>query len=173
MRLEWRSAAAGCRLASIYEPHPHPTILVPPLAAFLASTAFAAVVWLLVAAAPLAALPVPEALARIVAHNTIRQHIAVFGSWGGVQHPQIEAVEPIAFGTDRLAYNVRVRPTGHVLVAPDDEFSPVLLYSDTHSFDVSKVEDPDAFESWLVAETGNVLRTVGGTCEREGARLAA
>ena len=55
------------------------------------SAAVVAALWLLVGAAPLAALPVSEAQARIVARNTIRQHIAVFGSWGGVQNPRIEA----------------------------------------------------------------------------------
>ena len=122
------------------------------------TTVFAAAVSLLLCAAPLAALPVPEAMARIVARNAIRQHIALFGSWGGVRAVQIDTVEPVDVGTDRLAYNVRVRPTGHVLVAADDEFSPVLLYSDTSAFDVSNVEVAEAFESWLVTETANVRR---------------
>ncbi len=122
------------------------------------SAAVAAAVWLLVGASPLAALPVSEAQARIVARNTIRQHIAVFGAWGGVLNPRIEAVETIEVGPDRLAYNVRIRPSGHLLLAADDEFSPVLLYSDTHAFDVSRADDPEAFESWIVTETSNVWR---------------
>jgi hypothetical protein len=124
------------------------------------ATAAIAVVWLLAAASPLTALPVSESLARTVAQNTIRQHVVLFGSWGGAQFPRTAVIESIEVGAERLAYNVRVRPRGHVLVAADDEFSPVLLYSDSHAFDVSRIGDAGSLESWLIAEADHVHRTL-------------
>jgi hypothetical protein len=111
----------------------------------------------LLSALPARALPVGASTARQVARNAIREHIAAFGSWGGAATPRIAGVDAVDVGGDRLAYNVRVEPSGHVLVAADDEFNPVLLYSDTHSFDAAGATDPDSLEGWIVPEVGRVF----------------
>jgi hypothetical protein len=114
------------------------------------------VVWILASATPVGALPVTTRAARLVAENTIRQHVATFGSWGGATNPVVGRIEIVESGADRLAYNVAIRPSGHVLVAADDEFSPVLLYSDTSTFEAARATEPNAVESWIVPEIRSI-----------------
>jgi hypothetical protein len=117
---------------------------------------------LILIACPALALPVGERTARQVARNAIREHLESFGTWGDTSTPRIVAVEAVHLGSDRLAYNVRVAPSGHVLVAADDEFNPVLLYSDTHAFEAANAGDPDSLEGWIVPEVGRVLARLRG-----------
>jgi hypothetical protein len=110
---------------------------------------------LLLAAAGATALPVPEATARRVAQNLIRQHVLRYGGWGGSLTPTIVAVTRVDLAGDPLAFNVTVAPSGHVLVGGDDELSAVLLYSDVSAFDPSKAADAGAFEGWIVPEVAS------------------
>jgi hypothetical protein len=112
-----------------------------------------------------AALPVSAQTARTVARNVIAEHLASFARWGTATNPQIGSIEAVAVGGNRLAYNVRVRPTGHVLVAADDDLAAVLLYSDTHSFEQARLQDPGSLESWIVPELDGLHARV-----RENAR---
>src|SRR5512144_390126 len=73
------------------------------------------------------AAPVSEGKARQVARNAIVQHIAIHGSWNGASDASIDSIELVVYAQMPVAWNVRVKPTGHLLVAVDDEFSPVLL----------------------------------------------
>jgi hypothetical protein len=114
--------------------------------------AWLAFLLLLLGAGSSTALPVPPAAARRVAQHAILQHIALFGSWGGSTAPAILGVTPVDVDGDRLAFNVTVAPSGHVLVAADDELSAVLLYSDVASLDPSKAASAGSFESWVVPE---------------------
>jgi alpha-tubulin suppressor-like RCC1 family protein len=97
--------------------------------------------------------PVSEATARLVARNFMAAHVQAHGSWNGVANPEILSVTLITCQGAPVAYHVAVSPTGHVLVAYDDEFSPVLLYSDRSSWDPGRVTDPDTVEGWIVDET--------------------
>ena len=69
-------------------------------------------------------------------------------------------------GQHRLAYNVRVRPSGHVLVAADDELAAVLLYSDTHPFEPARSLEPGSIESWVVPELDNLHARVRDEARR-------
>jgi hypothetical protein len=60
----------------------------------------------------------------------------------------------------RIAYDVAIRPAGHVLVAADDELPPVLLYSDVSSFDAARIADRRTIEAWIVPEAGRRLARV-------------
>ena len=110
---------------------------------------------LVLTAAAATALPVSEASARRVTQNLFRQHIALHGNWGGSLAPAIVAVTPVDLGGERLAFNVTVAPSGHVLVGGDDELSAVLLYSDVSAFDPSKASDPVSLEGWIVPEVAS------------------
>ena len=110
---------------------------------------------LVLTAAAATALPVSEASARRVTQNLFRQHIALHGNWGGSLAPAIVAVTPVDLGGERLAFNVTVAPSGHVLVGGDDELSAVLLYSDVSAFDPSKASDPESLEGWIVPEVAS------------------
>ena len=114
-------------------------------------------VLLVLVATAATALPVSEASARRVAQNLFRQHIALHGSWGGSLAPAIVAVTPVKRSGDRVAFNVVVAPSGHVLVGGDDELSAVLLYSDVSALDLSRVSDPQSLEGWIVPEVASQL----------------
>lgn len=98
------------------------------------------------------AAPISEDTARLVARNFIANHIAQHGSWNGTAAADIQSVELVRHQKTPVAYNVSVRPSGHILVAYDDDFSPVLLYSDTSSFDPARANEADAVESWIIPE---------------------
>jgi hypothetical protein len=117
-------------------------------------------------AASATALPVPEPNALRVARNAIRQHLRWFGTWGGSATPRVAGIEAVEVGGDRVAYNVTVEPSGHLLIAADDELSAVLLYSDVSSFEPSRAGNPDSIESWIVPELSaqlSVLKVLART----------
>ncbi len=99
------------------------------------------------------AAPVTEQTAQRVAINFVANHVALHGSWNGDAAPEVVAVELVKFKNLPLAYNVTVKPTGHLLIAYDDDFSPVILYSDRSAFIPSRVVETDSVESWILPET--------------------
>ncbi len=75
-----------------------------------------------------AGAPISEATARLVARSFMAAHVQAHGSWNGVANPGILSVTLVTDQGIPVAYHVAVTPTGHLLVAYDDQFSPVLLY---------------------------------------------
>jgi hypothetical protein len=57
-----------------------------------------------------------------------------------------------------VAHHFSVLPSGHVLVAADDRFSPVLLYSSTSAFDPANRDDPASIEAWILPEILSALK---------------
>jgi hypothetical protein len=106
------------------------------------------------------AAPVAEDVVRRVAQNYIANHIANFGNWNGGLIAEIESVELVRYKNTPVAYSVAVRPSGYLLVAYDDDFSPVLLYSDRGSFLPSRVAEFGSAESWIIPETHAVKANI-------------
>lgn len=90
----------------------------------------------------------PESAQR-VAQGRIWHHIAVYGSWNGSTHPVLKDPETICEDGRTLAYLFDVEPGGTVIVAADDELSPVPFYSARSTFDFTRAENPNAIESWM------------------------
>lgn len=105
------------------------------------------------------AAPVSQATARQVALNTISHHLALFGSWGGYDQPRILECRQVEYGGVLVGFNFSVFPAGHVLVAADDDLEPVLLYSATSQFDLSRADDPRTLESVMLNEFSNVFKS--------------
>jgi YD repeat-containing protein len=99
------------------------------------------------------AVPIQEATALQIATNFITNHIAVHKSWNGVLNPKITSVQLVTHKDEPVAYSVNVSPSGYLLIAYDDDFSPVLLYSATSGFDPARVGTRDSVESWIIPET--------------------
>lgn len=91
----------------------------------------------------------PESAQR-VAQGRIRHHIAVYGSWNGSTNPVLMDHETIREDGRTLAYLFGVEPGGTVIVAADDELSPVPFYSARSTFDFIRAENPNAIESWML-----------------------
>jgi hypothetical protein len=64
----------------------------------------------------------------------------------------VEDIQVIHHEGVAIAYNAAVSPHGHVIVAIDDAFSPVLLYSVNSSFDPHRIQSPNSIESWVIPE---------------------
>jgi alpha-tubulin suppressor-like RCC1 family protein len=118
-----------------------------------------------------AGAPVSEATARLVARNFMTAHVQAHGSWNGVASPTITSVTLVTYQGAPIAYNIAVSPSGHLLVAYDDEFSPVLLYSDRSSWDPAKVTEPDTLEAWIVDETHRTYERLKGMDAETRSRL--
>ena len=112
-----------------------------------------AVFFLLFFACNAHAAPVAEDRVWRVAQNFMTNHVALHGAWNGVQNPQISGVQIVQYENTPVAYAVAIKPSGHLLVAIDDDFSPVLLYSDSASFEPSRIEEFGSVESWIIPET--------------------
>ncbi len=108
---------------------------------------------LLLVATSAHAAPVGDRVARQVAENFIAHHVSVHGTWNGTTTPEISSITLVRFRGMPLAYSVLVNPSGHLLIAYDDVFSPVLLYSDTSSFEPARAEEAGTVESWILPET--------------------
>ncbi|MBF0559190.1 MAG: C10 family peptidase [Nitrospirae bacterium] len=109
------------------------------------------------------AATVSESTALQVAQNLLKSHIAVHGEWNGSTNPTVGNIDVVTYQNMSIAYQVNINPTGHMLVAYYDDFSPVLFYSPSSDFDPSKVDDPNAIESWLMPEIyGHVNMLVNG-----------
>jgi hypothetical protein len=94
--------------------------------------------------------PVDQATARQVAETMLERHVALYGSWNGSPAPTISEGHAVAHKGLLVAYNFQVAPTGHVLVAVDDVFSPVQLYSARAFFDPARADRVGSLESWIV-----------------------
>jgi hypothetical protein len=103
------------------------------------------------AAAGLCAEVSPET-ARRVAEAKLLHHIALYGSWNGHPGPTVAESQPVHYDGQIVAYNFSVEPSGHILVAVDDAFSPIPLYSERSRFNPERAFDPAAIESWIVPE---------------------
>ncbi len=90
--------------------------------------------------------------ARTVAERKLVHHVALYGSWNGHAAPVVAEGQAVRYENQVVAYNFTVEPSGHVLVAVDDAFSPILLYSERSRFDPGRAYDPAAIESWIVPE---------------------
>lgn len=98
--------------------------------------------------------------ARQVAQNKIVQHVSLYGHWNHSSSPTISGEQVIYHESEPVAYNFSVDPSGHILVAVDDFFSPVLLYSTTSTIDAGRLDDPKNIESWILPELGHQVRTL-------------
>ena len=110
------------------------------------------ILWLLAILAPPIAwcADVTPEMARRVAEGQIRHHTAIYGSWDGSTAPAIAGNETIATDGLTVAYHFWVQPGGYVIVAADDDLSPVPFYSARSRFDIARAHDPKALESWMV-----------------------
>ena len=100
----------------------------------------------LIAAATAWSGPVAIDTARVVAQNKVQQHLDLYGSWNGSTDPELGEGQAVEDNGLTVAYNFQVIPSGHILVAVDDAFSPVLLYSARSTFDPERRSDPNSIE---------------------------
>lgn len=98
--------------------------------------------------------------ARRVAGAEIQRHLDLHGTWGDAQTAEAGSGETVWMGKVAVAHHFEVLPAGHVLVAADDRFSPVLLYSTVSSFDPTNVDDPASIEAWILPEILNALQSL-------------
>ncbi len=103
---------------------------------------------------------VPLWTAKEVANNYIYHCISLRGTWAGTKNPVIIGIKPVIYNNEFLGYSFSVYPKGHLLVPFHDEFSPVLLYSETSGFDPEKAYQPGSIESWIIPELYNSLDIV-------------
>lgn len=96
--------------------------------------------------------------AHQVAAAEIQRHLDLHGSWGDGETAEIHRGETVWVDAVAVAHHFEVLPGGHVLVAVDDRFSPVLLYSPTSTFDPANIDDPASIEAWILPEILNVLQ---------------
>jgi hypothetical protein len=92
---------------------------------------------------------VTQASARRMAHGQVQHHIAVLGDWNGAVSPTIGDPEIISLEEGRSAYHFRIHPTGYVIVSADDNLSPIPFYSTRSTFDMTRVDNPNALEAWI------------------------
>jgi hypothetical protein len=90
--------------------------------------------------------------ARRAAQAQIQQHYDFHGNWGGNETARVGSGTTVRLDDVAIAHHFSVLPAGHVLVAADDRFSPVLLYSPTSAFDPANRDDPASIEAWILPE---------------------
>ena len=105
---------------------------------------------------------VSETTAWQVAQNLMTNHVAVHNSWNGNQAPHPKSINVVNYKGEPVAYLVTAYPSGHVLVAYYDDFSPVLFYSPGSTLDPAKAHDPNAVESWIIPEIYNIIQHLNG-----------
>jgi hypothetical protein len=101
--------------------------------------------------------------ARQVAEAKLLHHIALYGSWNGHSNPVITEDQAVRYDGRIVAYNFIIDPAGHILVAVDDAFSPILLYSASSRFEPQRANDPIAIESWIMPELAHNLSKIRTT----------
>src|SRR5208283_810989 len=101
---------------------------------------------------------VSETAAWQIAQNLMTSHVAIHGEWNGNSSPYPISVDLVSYSGEPVAYLVTASPSGSVLVAYYDDFSPVLFYSTSSALNSSRVDDPNALESWLIPETFNSIQ---------------
>ncbi|HWH70557.1 MAG TPA: C10 family peptidase, partial [Candidatus Sulfotelmatobacter sp.] len=87
-----------------------------------------------------------------VAEKFMMEQVTAHGNWGGSSAPFITDVETVLHENKVVAYNMKVHPSGHILVPYHDEFSPVLLYSETSDFIPERISEKHSVESWVIPE---------------------
>jgi hypothetical protein len=98
-------------------------------------------------------------VARRVAEQQLRHHVALFGEWNGSDQPTIADAQPLYVdGSGPIAFHVKVSPGGYVLVSPDDALSPIPFYSTRATFDPDRAGDANALESWIVPEASGKIK---------------
>jgi Peptidase C10 family len=117
--------------------------------------------------------PVESTTARTVAENVLCQHVQIYGAWNGSPAPTITAAQAVRYQGVTVAYNFRVAPSGHVLVAVDDAFSPVLLYSTDATFDPGRVGQAGTLESLMIPALQKDVRALSGSRQKCSAVAAA
>jgi hypothetical protein len=95
-----------------------------------------------------------------VAQQKMHRFMALNGSWNGSVTPAIKNVQAIEHDGIVVAYNFTIQPSGHILVAVDDELSPVQLYSTRSAFLPERMADSNAVESWMIPLLKNKVRSV-------------
>jgi hypothetical protein len=116
---------------------------------------------------------VPETTADQVAANYLKAHVAQYGSWNGVNNPVIGNTQIVTYQGVPIAYQINISPTGSILAAYYDDFSPVLFYSPSGVLDPSRVDDPNAVESWLIPEIYNNVNMILNGRSPQGADMHA
>lgn len=96
--------------------------------------------------------------AQLAARAQIQQHLGLHGAWGDSKTAWIESGATVRIDDAAVAHHFSVLPSGHVLVAADDRFSPVLLYSSTSAFDPANRDDPASIEAWILPEILSALK---------------
>ncbi|MGD0283069.1 MAG: C10 family peptidase [Dissulfurispiraceae bacterium] len=97
-----------------------------------------------------------------VAQNFVTNHFAVHCDWEGNHSPVPASIEVVTYKGEPVAYLVTVSPSGHLLMAYYDDFSPVLFYSPNWVLDPAKADNPNALESWIIPEIYNNVKVVTG-----------
>jgi hypothetical protein len=98
------------------------------------------------------------ATAQQVAEAQLQRHIDLHGTWEDTDTARIASGRTVHLEDMAVAHHFSVQPTGHVLVAADDRFSPVLLYSTSSTFDPANLADPDSIEAWILPEIASTLK---------------
>lgn len=99
------------------------------------------------------ARPVSEETAKRVAENYAAQHIATTGHWEGNSRVVIDSATRVTHDGMAVGYLVKVRPSGYLLVAADDDLPPVIVYATAGSFDPAEAANFGSIESWILPET--------------------
>jgi hypothetical protein len=115
--------------------------------------------------------PVSFETARVVAEQKLRHHLGIYGSWNGHDAPTIADGRPVQLTGRVVGYNFSINPSGHILIAVDDEFSPILLYSDRSHLDLNRIYDGTSIEAWIFPEIEKNLKiaeTIRATAPQSG-----
>ncbi len=123
-------------------------------------TLFIYILLVLISTGKASAAPVPEKSVWKVTQNFLKRHVAAHKGWKGNHSPKAASVDTVYYKGEPIAYNVSVKPSGHLLVAYHDDFSPVLFYSPSSSLDPLKADDPQAIESWIIPEIYNTIQQI-------------
>ncbi len=100
--------------------------------------------------------------AMVVATNYLTSHMVVHHRWNGSKSPHPADVQVVSYKGEPIGYLVSISPTGHILVAYYDDFSPVLFYSPSATLDPAKADDKNAIESWIIPEIYNHIQVING-----------
>lgn len=103
---------------------------------------------------------VARATARQVAQNKLVRHIALYGHWNKTRSPTLSDEQVIYHDGNPVAYSFSVNPSGYILVAVDDFFSPVPMYSTAAAIDAGRLDDPESIESWILPELAHQVRAL-------------
>jgi hypothetical protein len=94
--------------------------------------------------------------AMVVGQNFLEHMTATFGGWGKAEQPEIVSIKEIRRGDMLLGYHLSVQPSGHMVVSPIRDLSPVKSFSFTEDFETDAEEGywllvKDAVEYTLLA----------------------